>query len=126
MTDYKASKRIVGTNAERVATLEATPSYNSVTTTFSSASFASSSFASYDSTNNEIDFQAFVNSAQTNGAFAIDMLSGNVSDTAWVMRMKVNFSNIGGGNGSNISFNIAKNGHTTSNATAENILNSLN
>ena len=117
MVEYLSGGRIQGSS-----TVEVTPSYNSVTSTFSSATFNNSSFASYDSTNNEIDFQAYVNSSQQNGAFAIDMLSGNVSDTAWVMRMKVNFSNIGGGNGSNISFNIAKNGHTTSNATAENIL----
>jgi len=88
---------------------------------FSIATFNNTSLASYDSANNEIDFEAKVNSSQQNGAFAIDMLGQTVSDTKWTMRMKVNFSNIGGGNGSNISFNIAKNGHTTSNATAENI-----
>ncbi len=95
---------------------------NNNTGGFGIATFNNTSFASYDSANNEIDFEAKVNSSQQNGAFAIDMLGQTVSDTQWTMRMKVNFSNIGGGNGSNISFNIAKNGHTTSNATAENLL----
>ena len=67
---------------------------------------------------NELFFKA----TNVAGDAAYDLGAGNVSDTKWTLRMKVNFSEIGGGNGSNVGFVLSSTDEDSGSSTNQNQL----
>ena len=67
---------------------------------------------------NELFFKA----TNVAGDAAYDLGAGNVSDTKWTLRMKVNFSEIGGGNGSNVGFVLSATDEDSGSSTNQNQL----
>jgi len=86
---YLAGDRLIGTAAERAALLtEANPTYTPVLTSSSGWSEeGGSTYHSIDTSNNELDFRNKRNPAGDR-SISYD-LGATVSDTAWVMRFKL-------------------------------------
>ena len=90
MTDYKASKRIVGTSAERLATVEETPTYSTDFSSNTNWTEVGTGNITIDQSNSRLQFNA--DHGSDDDAVVYDLGAGNVSDTAWILRYKFNMS----------------------------------
>ena len=98
MTDYKASKRIVGTSAERLATVEATPTKSN------------SNFGSWTTTGSQCtecsNVVSFDITTRTSTHICSQDLGSALSDDKWILRGKLNYTSITGGGGSTVYFEV--------------------
>jgi len=121
---FRASKRIVGTSAERLATIEATPTYTGDMSTGWTTGNAGSGFT-LDGTNDEIDFLA--NYSNDNVAIDLNSLvSGSISTSKWVLRFAIQMS--GTASGDNIIWwnGVSSDEEVQANSTAQSFIGSGN
>ena len=116
MTEFKSSKRIVGTSAERIATVEETPTTVSMATNAWTSTRTSSDGNPYiDSDGSELDYTIYNNSSTI--ASTIHDLGSALSDTKWVARIHINNTTTNNDGAIIIQFtDTAGNISTTSNA----------
>jgi|14_taG_2_1085336.scaffolds.fasta_scaffold07599_2 hypothetical protein len=109
MTDYKASKRIIGTSSERLATVEATPNYTEVFASDLPTGWSEDYASGYDG-----NFRGNYDGSSTTNALWADFNDGtsynirgwidlntsksiDVSDTQWVLKYTLNVNTFSNG-----------------------------
>tara|TARA_Y100001936_G_scaffold95299_3_gene93758 strand:- start:2582 stop:3415 length:834 start_codon:yes stop_codon:yes gene_type:complete len=95
MTDYKASKRIIGTSAERLATVEETPTYSTDFSSNTNWTEVGSGNVTIDQSNSRLQYNCDHSGDDDAVVYDLQTTLGsgnNASDTAWIIRYKVNMS----------------------------------
>ena len=95
MTDYKASKRIVGTSAERIATVEETATYSTDFSSNTNWTEVGTGNITIDTSNSRLQYNCDHSGDDDAVVYDLQTTLGsgnNASDTAWIIRYKVNMS----------------------------------
>ncbi len=95
MTDYKASKRIVGTSAERIATVEETATYSTDFSSDTNWTEVGTGNITIDTSNSRLQYNCDHSGDDDAVVYDLQTTLGsgnNASDTAWIIRYKFNMS----------------------------------